>query len=282
MFFSINALFTVISIGHMIAFTRSVSFEQNIVKSALHLSQSAYCMTYNTNWDCITCDSSNKLDFVLEEHNELVIQGYNSDTNSLFVSFRGSVNIPNWIDNIQFSKITPYVDKNIQVEKGFYKAYNYLKQDILTNLQILTNKYNTKYLFITGHSLGASMATLLAYDILTIYTGFQLSYLITFGSPRVGNPAFVSSFTKYNKGMSYRITHYYDIVPHVPEELFGYLHISNEIWFNEDNTHYHECYDENGIGEDPSCSDSCSPIHCTSMSDHLHYMNLTMGSDGNC
>ena len=282
MYFSIFALLTTISIGNILGYTTANSFEQNIAKSALHLSQAAYCMTHNSNWDCITCDSSNKLDFVLEEHNELVIQGYNSDTDSLFVSFRGSVNIPNWIDNIQISKMTPYDDKQIQVEKGFYKAYNYLKPDIINNLQILTTKYNTNRIFITGHSLGASMATLLAYDILTIYTGFHLSYLVTFGSPRVGNINFVSSFTKYNNGVSYRITHYYDIVPHVPEELFGYLHVSNEIWFNEDNTHYDECYDSGSGGEDPLCSNSCSPIHCTSVSDHLHYMNITMGSDGTC
>jgi len=280
MYWSIFALFTVFSVGHIFGHTSADSFEQNIANSALHLSQSAYCMTHNSNWDCITCDSSNKLDFVLEEHSELVIQGYNSDTNSLFVSFRGSANIPNWIDNIQLSKITPYTDKNIQVEKGFYKAYNYLKPDIIDNLHKLVTKYDTNRLFITGHSLGASMATLLAYDILTIYTEFQLSYLITFGSPRVGNPEFVNSFTKYNKGVSYRFTHYYDIVPHVPEEFFGYLHLSNEIWFNEDNTHYDECNDTGG--EDPSCSNSCSPIHCTSVSDHLHYMNITMGSDGTC
>ena len=54
----------------------------------------------------------------------------------------------------------------------------------------------------------------------------------------------------------------------------------NEIWFNEENTHYDECNDSGE--EDPTCSNSCSPIHCTSVSDHLHYMNITMGSDGTC
>ena len=102
------AMIALLSVGHLYGHIGIDSFEQNIAKSALHLSQSAYCMTHNSNWDCITCDSSNKLAFVLEEHNELVIQGYNSETDSLFVSFRGSVNIPNWIDNIQISKIAPY------------------------------------------------------------------------------------------------------------------------------------------------------------------------------
>ena len=147
MYFPLLSIFAIVSIGQVFGNIYENTFEQDIAISALHLSQASYCMTHNSNWDCITCDSSNKLDFVLEQHNELVIQGYNSDTDSLFVSFRGSVNIPNWIENIQISKINPYVDKNIQVEKGFYKAYNYLKPDIINNLQLLTTKYNTCLLY---------------------------------------------------------------------------------------------------------------------------------------
>ena len=101
--------------------------------------------------------------------------------------------------------------------------------------------------------------------------------VINFGSPRVGNPEFVASFNQYASSIiHYRITHHYDIVPHVPEELLGYLHISNEVWYNEDNTKYKTCSDSNGE-EDKTCSDSCSPTHCTSTSDHLNYLNVTMG-----
>ena len=78
MYFSIFSIFAIVSIGQVFGHIYENRFEQDIAISALHLSQAAYCMTHNSNWDCITCDSSNKLDFVLEEHNELVIQGYNS------------------------------------------------------------------------------------------------------------------------------------------------------------------------------------------------------------
>jgi len=96
----------------------------------------------------------------------------------------------------------------------------------------------------------------------------------------VGNPAFANSFNQYAHSFThYRITHYYDIVPHVPEEILGYLHISNEIWYNEDNTVYKICSDS--TSEDKSCSDSCSPTHCTSTSDHSNYLNVTMGGSQN-
>jgi len=75
---------------------------------------------------------------------------------------------------------------------------------------------------------------------------------------------------------SYRVTHYYDIVPHVPEEFMGYSHISNEIWYNEENSEYTICNDK--MDEDDNCSNSCSPTKCTSTSDHLYYLNVTMGN----
>ena len=104
--------------------------------------------------------------------------------------------------------------------------------------------------------------------------------LITFGSPRVGNEYFVSIFNEYSIYCN-RITHYYDMVPHIPQEFLNYVHVSQEIWYNEENSDYNVCNDKDNR-EDPYCSDSCSPIHCTSTSDHMKYLNISMGSEGDC
>ena len=87
-------------------------------------------------------------------------------------------------------------------------------------------------------------------------------------------------FETYNIN-SIRVTHYYDMVPHVPEEFLGYRHISQEVWYNEPNTEYTLCDDENG-SEDDNCSNSCSPTKCTSTSDHLDYLQIKMGEGGYC
>ena len=110
------------------------------------------------------------------------------------------------------------------------------------------------------------------------YNNYSVS-LINFGSPRVGNSYFVYDFFKY-KFYSKRVTHYYDIVPHLPQQLLDYLHIPNEEWYNEDNTHYDTCNDSI-TNEDNDCSNSCGPLHCTSINDHLYYLNVSMGTD-NC
>ena len=103
--------------------------------------------------------------------------------------------------------------------------------------------------------------------------------LINFGSPRIGNQNFVYDFFKYPITTK-RITHYYDMVPHLPQNKLGYLHIPNEIWYNEDNTKYIICND-NVDEEDNICSNSCAPLNCKSVSDHLNYLNTTMGTN-NC
>jgi predicted lipase len=255
----------------------------NLIKTALNLSQASYCVDNKNIWDCTTCTDDNILYNVIENHSERVLVGYNNKYNSIFISFRGSSNILNWIDNIQISKIYPYPEfQNIGVEKGFYKAYKYLDNDIYNNIINLSAKYNTINLIITGHSLGAAIATLLSFDIINskLYDKYNIVSLITFGSPRVGNQEFVNLFNQYDIN-SKRITHYYDVVPHVPEEFLKYVHISQEIWYNEDNTYYTICNDRDNK-EDITCSDSCAPIHCTSTNDHLHYLNVSMGSSGDC
>lgn len=256
------------------------AYDSHLAHVAVNISQATYCMTQTSKWDCITCDSQNSYDNILIQNGEQVIFGYNTEYKTIFVSFRGSENIQNWISNIQVSQITPYQDTNIAVEKGFYNLFYSLQPKIYNIIDKLVAKYNTKQLLLTGHSLGAALATLNAFDILYYQRNYNISSVITFGSPRVGNIHFAQLFESYNIYTN-RITHYYDIVPHIPEEFLNYRHISQEVWYNEPNTKYTLCNDDNGI-EDDSCSDSCSPTKCTSTSDHLDYLQIKMGSSGYC
>lgn len=250
-------------------------YNENIGLHGVKLAQSAYIVSKVNNWNCQTCDTSVILTNIVEKKGLRALQGYDSYTDCIFVSFRGSSNIKNWISNIQISKVNPYNNTGIAVSKGFYKDYSYIKSDLLDNLSLLKKEYKTNNIFLTGHSLGGALATLMAFDILNKYTNYNIKYLITYGSPRVGNKDFSSVMNKYNY-ISYRVTHYYDIVPHIPEEFMGYSHISNEIWYNEINSIYNICNDN--VDEDSKCSNSCAPTKCTSTSDHLYYLNISMGN----
>ena len=239
------------------------------------MSQAVYCDT--SNWDCLTCSQSNIVENTYEAYGEKTLLGYNSEINTVFASFRGSSNIQNWIDDIQIEHHCINEPANICVEAGFYKLfeelYSYISQEIYT----LCQKYETNNLLLTGHSMGASIGTLFAYNFSK--ANYNVT-LVTFGSPRVGNYEFVEDFASKNVA-SFRITHYHDIVPHLPQYNLNYHHIPSEIWYNEKSTHYKVCNDTN-LEEDDTCSNSCYPLSCTSTSDHLNYLNITFGGDGSC
>lgn len=271
---------TLLFVG-LLCFTYSnINYEPTLAKYYVNVVQSTYCISSPTIWNCVTCNKNIIPEYVVEKDGVRVIQGYDSQNNVLFTAFRGSSNIQNWIDNIQISKVSPYNDTSIEVEKGFFTAYTYVNTELIVNIGILSTKYSTTNIIVAGHSLGGALATLMAYNIVNEYNKYSIINVFTYGSPRIGNENFVKSFEKYNIP-SHRITHYYDMVPHVPEEFVGYLHVSNEIWYNEDNSHYKLCNDYN-IPEDDSCSNSCAPLHCTSTKDHLYYLNVSLGNDPVC
>jgi predicted lipase len=267
LFFGFFSLFAV-TYGNHINYESNI-YNESISRIAVNLSQASYCDV--STWSCPTCDKTNILETIIESHGNRILLGYNTELTALFVSFRGSSNIQNWIDDIQIRKIYPYDDANIAVEKGFYTGYESTKSDVFDTLEMLNIKYSTKTILITGHSYGAALATLTAFDILNMYD----VQLYTYGSPRVGNEYFVNHFNTSSN--MYRITHYYDIVPHVPPKSFDFLHVPQEIWYNEENTQYTICSDHYDQ-EDDLCSDSCGPTHCTSTSDHLNYLGIPMGS----
>ena len=169
--------------------------QENLVNIAINISQASYCLSETDSWNCVTCNNYNIYENNSLINGELVIYGYNKEYNHIFIGFRGTQNLENWITNIHFSMIYPY-DKNIGLEKGFYNLFVSMKTDIYNNIKILSRKYNTSQLLITGHSLGGAISTILNFDILYNKLKYQ-TYLITFGSPRIGNQFFVDEFNNY-------------------------------------------------------------------------------------
>jgi triacylglycerol lipase len=78
-------------------------------------------------------------------------------------------------------------------------------------------------LYVTGHSLGAAMATIAAGRMQS-----KVSALVTFGSPRVGNKEFVNSLSVTH----YRIQNNCDDVTKVPFMLMGFAHHGTHKYLN--------------------------------------------------
>jgi triacylglycerol lipase len=88
-----------------------------------------------------------------------------------------------------------------------------------------------------GHSLGGAMATLSVIDMKHNFGRTNVD-LCTFGGPRVGKPDFRRNFNR-EIPRCFRVTNQFDIVPHVPSLLTGWVHVGDEIEVdgNVDNAH---------------------------------------------
>jgi triacylglycerol lipase len=82
---------------------------------------------------------------------------------------------------------------------------------------------NIDSLHVTGHSLGAAMATIAAGRMQS-----KVISLITFGSPRVGNKEYVNSLTFTH----YRVQNNCDDVTKVPFRLMGFKHHGTHMYMN--------------------------------------------------
>ncbi len=78
---------------------------------------------------------------------------------------------------------------NVKVHIGFNHYVDHIWDDILARGRHAC--WHNKSVWLTGHSLGAAMATIIAYRF-ALHTALSTpTALFTYGSPRVGNKAFV-------------------------------------------------------------------------------------------
>ncbi|KAI1452699.1 alpha/beta-hydrolase [Annulohypoxylon moriforme] len=160
------------------------------------------------------------------------IEGFvaSDDTNKLIVaSFRGSSSIRNWIADLSFILVSCDLVSGCLTHAGFLTAYNEIATDLLAALKTEVAAHPTYKIVFTGHSLGGAVATLAAgYARKQGYA----ADLYTYGSPRVGNKAFVSYVTNQT-GSEYRVTHLDDPVPRLPPIILDYRHTSPEYWLSD-------------------------------------------------
>jgi predicted lipase len=188
----------------------------------------------------------------------------------VIVSFRGTnpISIKNWIDDFTFKKESAdFKGLNVNIHSGFLNSYQTHADAVFNKVSNLLLENPDFKLIITGHSLGGAMATLCAMD-LHLNKGIENIFLITFGSPRVGDSAFADAFDRVFADKSWRVTNQHDVVPHVPLIRMGFKHVATEVWFN-DSTNFH-VGDESG--EDASLSDG-NRINL-SILDHIKYLQI--------
>jgi hypothetical protein len=106
-----------------------------------------------------------------------------------------------------------------KVHTGFQAAFDEIKDEIE---QKLVAHLGHRPLYITGHSLGAALATVATRELEHV-CGDQIAACYTFGSPLVGN----GKYEKSIKVPFYRLVNPTDIVTLIPKFLWAYVHVGD-------------------------------------------------------
>ncbi|KAK0188335.1 Alpha/Beta hydrolase protein [Armillaria mellea] len=163
---------------------------------------------------------------------------HDKSTNSIVVAHQGTdpQNILSILNDAEFV-LTPIdteffpsaAGKNIEVHSGFQGTFSRTASTVLSTVQSALASTGAQSVVVTGHSLGAALATL---DTLMFHDALANISIqtTTFGSPRVGNQAFADfvDSSLLNEGFA-RITNKADPVPHSPPLVLDFVHAEGEV-----------------------------------------------------
>ncbi len=251
------------------------------------VASSSYCLysehlrSLLATWDCQPCRRSglelvSMTQLLSKDQNGYVAALRNNATSQvgIYVSFEGSETLKDWIENLKFIKTDRGVGcDGCKVHSGFHDCWLALSSKIDAEITRLRAAYPGAPLHVTGHSKGAAVAVLAAFELQSKY-GHTVDALHTYGCPRVGNKAFGLAALA-SVGAHWRVTHGEDPVPHLPLHDMGFHHTPTEVWYKH-TPKYKVC---DGSGEDTRCSDS--NWLDLSIRDHLHYFDEWIGG-GSC
>jgi hypothetical protein len=165
---------------------------------------------------------------------------YRSDDRTALVSFRGTQpdKVTDVATDLEAHQV-PWNESRGNVHGGFAAA----ARSVIPQVKgWLDERSDRNRLIMTGHSLGAAIATLVA-------SVLRPTLLITLGSPRVGDPTFALNLAGIDGA---RIVDCCDAVTEVPPELPIYTHIRSPTYITKDGA----------IVENPSAEEIAK--------DHLH------------
>lgn len=116
------------------------------------------------------------------------------------------------------------IEEGVLVHKGFYKSV----ERIWPGLERALKAKKTQNIWVTGHSLGAAMATVVAVRLCRDRYRDDLQ-LFTYGSPRVGNEGFFNLFNDC-KIKAHRFINNNDAVTAVPR--WNFKHVGDRVYMN--------------------------------------------------
>lgn len=154
------------------------------------------------------------------------------DDDAIIISIRGTTSIEDWMrdGDIKLQTVRPRMGK---VHAGFMRCLNKIWDPLLAQVQAAQTK--AQPIWITGHSLGAAIATL-AMARFTLELDKPVNGVYTFGQPRVCDREFARIYNHECKSRHFRFVNNNDIVTRIPTREMCYSHVGTLRFFDADGT----------------------------------------------
>jgi triacylglycerol lipase len=124
-----------------------------------------------------------------------------------------------------------------RIHEGFTAALNLIWGSLEARVKEVTARNKSMRVWLTGHSLGAALATLAGYRA-SVNSSFDVHAVYTYGSPRVGDEGFKNHFvTSGLDKRTFRFRNNTDIVTRVPP-FPDYFHVG-QSQFIDNSGHVH-------------------------------------------
>lgn len=159
---------------------------------------------------------------------------YNNDV--VIVAFRGTEDFKDWLGNAQVwdneIKNGPACSQTVKVHQGFNEAVRSVTGDGRLYSRIAELQQAGRKFYITGHSLGGALATILAY-LATDNNAIHIDGVYTFGQPPVGNSGFRQCYDAQLLEKTFRFVNYKDVVPRLKPNN-GLKHVGLLLFLDKD------------------------------------------------
>lgn len=137
----------------------------------------------------------------------------------LVLCFRGTSSGADALVDARFLKTEAFGGRG-RVHRGFNSALDSVWSQLQAAVDALGGD---KKLFACGHSLGAALAQLAAHRL--ALSGYQLSGVYVYGSPRVGNREFMEAYNELLEEKTFLHINNKDIVARIPPRILGFNHL---------------------------------------------------------